>query len=146
MKLRKRKRFVNTIDKWDRPQPKEGDVVAAVDFGTSRTALGYSVVGRGSSQGTIVHIGNFGAYVAGDVKTPTCLLVDAFSTLAFGFEAESMFADHGDENPGWRLFKNFKMKLRRHFEGDPQIQSEGKRGSVSLSIILQECLRYIQVT
>lgn len=123
---------------------KNGDIVVAVDFGTTRTAVAYSIVGNADKVINVLPPGKAGSLVQGDHKTPTSLLMDGDRAMAFGYRAEEKFAESGYRQPDWRLFKTFKMELYKASTPDPDVQSMGNRGSLPLSRILMESLNYMK--
>ncbi|XP_052760640.1 heat shock 70 kDa protein 12A-like [Mya arenaria] len=90
-------------------------VVASIDFGTTYSGWAYSFRFEFEKDPTIVHAktwhgGNFVSQ-----KGPTCILIkpDGKTLEAFGYEAETKYADLAGENEHkmWYYFRRFKMKL-----------------------------------
>ncbi|GMH40995.1 hypothetical protein BSKO_08905 [Bryopsis sp. KO-2023] len=126
--------------------PTEGQVVVAIDFGTSRTGYAWALFGNADEHVQVETLA--GTYGPLDVKTPTNVLIDTSEAeprvVSFGYKAEQKYADSGSENPKWLFFRWFKMTLHEPFDSDPVVQAEDKRGSLALSVVFQKSLEYIK--
>lgn len=94
--------------------PKEYDVVAAIDFGTSFSAFAFSFNHRDGNDDIYMNRewGNAQGYST--LKTPTCLLLDQYKKFVkFGFEAAERYAELEDatEDKKFYCFDRFKMML-----------------------------------
>ena len=93
-------------------------LVAAIDFGTTYTGIGYSMMDTYKKDPTKVWTKHWGRTGGGPAlvseKTPTCLLLTPEKDFhAFGYDAEDKYCELSQENQhiGWYYFKNFKMTL-----------------------------------
>lgn len=123
-------------------EPQIGDVVVAVDFGTTRSAVAYTVVGGTENLVDVIPPGKSNTLVPGDFKTPTSLLIEG-SHVSFGCRAEEKFAERNGEERDWKFFQRFKMKLHNAFEEDPQVSPLGGQGSLPLSKLIYKSLKYL---
>lgn len=129
----------------DRP-PADGQVVVAIDFGTSRTGYAWALYGNADEHVQVETLA--GTYGPMDVKTPTNVLIDTSEdeprVVSFGYKAEQKYADSGEENPKWLFFRWFKMSLHKPFSSDPSVPAMDGRGSLPLSVVFQKSLEYIK--
>lgn len=129
----------------DQP-PTDGQVVVAIDFGTSRTGYAWALYGNADEHVQVETLS--GTYGPLDVKTPTNVLIDTSSgepkVVSFGYKAEQKYADSGSDNPQWLFFRWFKMSLHKPFHADPTVEAIDKRGSLPLSVVFQKSLEYIK--
>ncbi|GMH33951.1 hypothetical protein BSKO_01785 [Bryopsis sp. KO-2023] len=126
--------------------PEEGDLVVAIDFGTSRTAVAYTIVVEGDNEVVnVLTISGAGGFVRNDYKTPTSVLIQNGEVLSFGYSAQELFVEEEREpSPDWLLFKCFKMTLHKPFQDDPCVECFGGGHKKRLSFVLQKCLEYIK--
>ncbi|WAR14045.1 HS12A-like protein [Mya arenaria] len=124
-------------------------VVASIDFGTTYSGWAYSFRHEFEKDPTIVHAktwhgGNFVSQ-----KGPTCILIkpDGKTLEAFGYEAETKYADLAGENKHkkWYYFRRFKMKLfdKETLTMSLEIEDEdGKR--LKASTVFSLSIRYLK--
>ncbi|GMH34552.1 hypothetical protein BSKO_02386 [Bryopsis sp. KO-2023] len=126
-------------------QAKEGDLIVAIDFGTSRSAVAYTIFEGEDELVNVLKVSGASSYVQGDFKTPTSALIEDGEVRAFGFDAERRFVEEERESSaGWMLFKWFKMNLHNPGERDPLVECFGGGENMRLSGILEKCLKYVK--
>ncbi|GMH39731.1 hypothetical protein BSKO_07629 [Bryopsis sp. KO-2023] len=127
---------------FDDEPPKEGEVVVAVDFGTSRTAYCWALIGNETEDIQVEQLS--GGISALDVKTPTSVLIDKDGVRGYGFLAEETYVNEREpDHDDWLLFKWFKMSLHNTQEEDPLVKSVcGKE--LPVSIVLQRALEFVR--
>ncbi|GMH40895.1 hypothetical protein BSKO_08799 [Bryopsis sp. KO-2023] len=124
---------------------KNGDVVVAVDFGASRSAVAYTLVGDENEPVNVLRLSGADSCVHGGLKTSTSVLIEDGRVRSFGVKAEELFAEcDRPSDPTWMLFKWFKMKLHEPFEEDPFVECCGGGASLRFSDILQMCLGFVK--
>ncbi|XP_052761126.1 heat shock 70 kDa protein 12A-like [Mya arenaria] len=124
-------------------------VVASIDFGTTYSGWAYSFRHEFEENPAKVnaktwHGGNFVS-----LKGPTCVLIkpDGKTIEAFGYDAETQYADLAAENKHkeWYYFRRFKMKLfdKETLTMSLEIEDEdGKR--LKASTVFSLSIRYLK--
>ncbi|GMH41656.1 hypothetical protein BSKO_09566 [Bryopsis sp. KO-2023] len=124
---------------------KFGDLVVAIDLGTSRSAVAYTIVGYDDELVNVLKLSGASSFVHGDFKTSTSVLIDKGEVRAFGYDAERAFAEEERQSSEeWMLFKWFKMALHKPFESDPLVECFGGGAEWRLSEILRKCLEFVK--
>lgn len=99
--------------------PRNALLMAAIDFGT--TFSGYAFARRVDFEKnqSIIHVSSWSTPIPGSIsfKTPTTLLMDKDEEfVAFGFEAETKYAEllEDEEGEDYFYFHRFKMLMYSH--------------------------------